>query len=312
MPCFPWLCFWLTQWRCLINRCLLWLGPSRAVSAVSLRRSCHRAFPIVSPVHARAKPSWVREELLALAARDPAMSCRRLADIFNRRHMSDSRTVGKSFVATLLKRHRADILQRRRELKRRTYQSGQPNRVWGVDGTGKTDEKGTLHFLLGIVDHGTRRCLTLDALRDKSAISIVRALCDAVERHGKPSAIRTDNEPIFQSRLCRTSLALLGIRHQTTEPHCPWQNGRIERFFGTLKAKLDRWAVADRVALNASLSVFRIWYNHVRPHQHLQGCTPIEAWNRCDIRRRPIRRTWFEAWDGLLQGEYLQRQDHPQ
>ena len=32
----------------------------------------------------------------------------------------------------------------------------------------------------------------------------------------------------------------LGIRHQRTEPHCPWQNGRVERFFGTLKASLDR------------------------------------------------------------------------
>jgi transposase InsO family protein len=255
----------------------------------------------------RAKPAWVREELLVLAARDPEISCRRLAEIFNRRHMSDGLSVGKSFVAALLTRHRADIRQRRRELKRRTYQPGQPNRVWGMDGTGKTDKEGRLHFLLGIVDHGTRRCLTLEALKDKTAISIVRSLCDAVERHGKPGAIRTDNEAVFQSRLCRTSLALLGIRQQTIELHCPWQNGRIERFFGTLKAKLDRWAVADRVALNASLAVFRLWYNYVRPHQHLQACTPIEAWNRCDIRRRPIRRAWFEAWDGLLQGEYLQR-----
>lgn len=90
--------------------------------------------------------------------------------------------------------------------------------------------------------------------------------------------------------------------------HCPWQNGRIERFFGTLKQKLDQWAVPDRPALTASLDLFVVWYNHVRPHQHLQGMTPADTWNGIDTRRRPARRrVWFEAWGGLLQGEYLQR-----
>jgi putative transposase len=138
-------------------------------------------------------------------------------------------------------------------------------------------------------------------------ITLPRKRLDAIERYGKPQAIRTDNEAIFNSSLFRISLALLRIAHQTTELHCPWQNGRIERFFGTLKAKLDRWAVPDQAALNASLTIFRCWYNHVRPHQHLQGHTPAEAWDRRNIRRRPRRRVWFEAWDGLLQGEYLQR-----
>jgi hypothetical protein len=91
------------------------------------------------------------------------------------------------------------------------------------------------------------------------------------------------------------------------EVHWTWQNGRIERFFGTLKDKLDRWAVADGLALQASLRVFRLWYNHVRAHQHLGGRMPIEAWNNTDIRHRPKRLVWFEGWDGLLQGEYLQR-----
>jgi hypothetical protein len=65
--------------------------------------------------------------------------------------------------------------------------------------------------------------------------------------------------------------------------------------------------VPDRANLNASLAVFRLWYNHVRTHQHLQGQTSVEVWNGVDVRKRPIRRVWFEAWDGLLQGEYLQR-----
>lgn len=112
--------------------------------------------------------------------------------------------------------------------------------------------------------------------------------------------IRTDNEAIFTSRTFRTGLALMGIRHQRTQVACPWQNGRIERFFGTLKNKLDRWIVKDAAQLDTSLRLFRFWYNHVRPHRHLDGATPAEVWSRPGKGRR--HEQWFEAWDGLLTG----------
>ena len=76
----------------------------------------------------------------------------------------------------------------------------------------------------------------------------------------------------------------------------------------TLKAKLDQWEVAGFEALNASLGEFRFFYNHVRPHQHLQRRTPAEAWAQVNPYARPVRQEyWFEAWDGLLQGYYLRR-----
>jgi putative transposase len=299
-------------WLVLAYLCWVWLLPClcrlprRTQMPAPLRRIVHRVIPTTSPLHHRAKPQWVRDELIGLAARS-GLSCRKLMAVFNRRHMADGMRVGKTFVDDLLRAHAAEIRLERLRLKRRVYGPGPRNVVWGMDGTGKTDEEGKLHFLLGIVDHGTRRCVTLEALHDKRSVTLVRALCDAIEQHGTPKVIRTDNEAIFQSQVFKTALKMLGIRHETTELHCPWQNGRIERFFGTLKGKLDRWAVADGAALNASLVVFRLWYNHVRTHQHLGGCTPMEAWNKTDLRRRPKPLVWFEGWDGLLQGEYLQR-----
>ncbi|MDP2834814.1 MAG: integrase core domain-containing protein, partial [Pseudomonadota bacterium] len=123
-------------------------------------------------------------------------------------------------------------------------------------------------------------------------------------RHGRPRFVRTDNEPVYGSPLFRQGLALLGIRHQQTEPHCPWQNGRVERFFGTLKNKLDEQQVEDAKQLDQELGVFRTWYNRVRPHQNLAGRTPFEAWRGVDFFARRFRlRRWFSAWDGLLQGE---------
>ena len=91
------------------------------------------------------------------------------------------------------------------------------------------------HTLLGIVDAGSRACLALQHTPTKASISILRYLLDCIERYGKPKAIRTDNEICFNSALFNAALWLLGIQHQTTQVCCPWQNGRIERFFGTFK-----------------------------------------------------------------------------
>lgn len=78
-------------------------------------------------------------------------------------------------------------------------------------------------------------------------------------------------------------MRLLNIRHQKSELHCPWQNGRIERLFGTLKQKLDRISVSGIIDLNTALCEFRFWYNAVGPHQHLFGRTPAEVWAGRDV-----------------------------
>ena len=137
-------------------------------------------------------------------------------------------------------------------------------------------------------------------------IAILRCLLDAVERFGKPRFLRTDNESVFTSWLFRFGLWFIGIRHQPTEKSCPWQNGRIERFFGTLKEKLDQWQVDGSEQLRGSLVQFRFWYNHIRPHQNLNGRTPAEVWNGIDVFTKGHKEEyWFEAWDGLLTGFYL-------
>jgi transposase InsO family protein len=61
-------------------------------------------------------------------------------------------------------------------------------------------------------------------------------------------------------------------------------------------------------ALGDALIEFRFFYNHVRPHQNLGGSTPAEVWAGVDTRNSRFKREfWFEAWDGLLSGYYLQR-----
>jgi len=129
-----------------------------------------------------------------------------------------------------------------------------------------------------------------------------------IAEHGVPSAVRTDNEAVFAGRVFSGALWLLGIAHQRTTPDCPWQNGRIERLFGTLKVKLTEWRFVGAASLQLALDDFSTWYNEVRPHQNLHGATPMEVWLGVDPFEKPPKRAeWFDAWDGLLVGYRLRR-----
>ena len=177
-----------------------------------------------------------------------------------------------------------------------------------MDLTGKVDAQGKLHMLLGIIVHSSRAALCLQALCNKSSWTLLGHLFLAIGQYGKPRFVRTDNEAVFTSRVFKLALFLLGVRHQTTDLHCPWQNGRVERFLGTLKEKLDQLAVASFDALNSALLEYRFFYNHVRPHQNLAWATPAEAWANVDPYTTKFKQEyWFEAWDGLLAGYYLRR-----
>ena len=257
----------------------------------------------------QAKPGWVRKELLRLKALLPQASCRSIRDSFNRRFAARRKMrVGRTFVWQLLRQHRYDIEVLRRRIKNARPRPVPANLVWALDLTGKTTLDGSTRIVLGILEHASRAALWLEALDNKSSWTLILKLLDAIKRYGKPGIVRTDNEAVFTSRVFRLALFLLRIRHQRTDPGAPWQNGRVERFFGTLKEKLDRLAVDSFAALNGALGEFRFFYNHVRPHQNLDGLTPAEAWTDDDPYTRPARREyWFEAWDGLLSGYYLRR-----
>jgi transposase InsO family protein len=149
--------------------------------------------------------------------------------------------------------------------------------VWGCDLLVKTDRQGQPHVALAILDHASRACLRLQRLSDKSSWMLLQELLQAVKRYGRPQCVRTDNEAVFVSRLFRFWLWAVGICQQRIEPGCPWQNGRVERFIGTVKRELAREPVADEREMTKALQEIRTWYNHDRPHDHLQGRTPAEV-----------------------------------
>jgi transposase InsO family protein len=87
----------------------------------------------------------------------------------------------------------------------------------------------------------------------------------------------TDNHMSYKlSNDVAIVLAQLGAQHKFIKPHCPWQNGKVERFNRTLASE---WAYrqvfisnADRAA---ALPDFLDYYNHRRRHTALGGQPPI-------------------------------------
>lgn len=253
------------------------------------------------------KPAWVKHEVLKLKALLPDTGCRKIASLFNRTHAAKRKvTVSKSYVAYTLRQHRYQILILRRTLKHRFPKPVPNNRLWAIDLTGKGDTIGEVHSILGIIDHGSRKLLAIEAVDNKNAWTVLGYVFLAIGRFGKPRNIRSDNEPVFKRRIFRLMIALAGIRQQFTTPGCPWMNGRIERVFGTLKENLDQLKIDGRKTLAALLTEFSFWYNAVRPHQHLNGLTPNEAWHGVDpYAHAPKSAHLFIGWGGMLQGFYL-------
>ncbi len=228
--------------------------------------------------HRQPKPRWVRRELIRIKAHVPLAGVRQVADIFNRNFAAKTGvSIGKTFVYIVLRNNIYEVEKLRKKWKRRVPKPMAKNIVWGMDMTGIEDTEGTTKTVFGILDNGTRKCISLKSISDKASITLLKALIAAIEAYGKPKAVRTDNESVFVSKLFRFGLWILGIRHQRSHMHSPWENGRIERFFGTFKF------YSDRVFFNAkksqfALDEFQFWYNKVRPHRHLGGLTPQEVW----------------------------------
>lgn len=254
--------------------------------------------PIRRP-HAQPKPDWVRREIIRLKALMPEAGCRTLAHCFNRRFAAPKRmTVGKTYVADTIRRHQYAILCARRRLKHRVPRPIPRNLIWGMDLAVKTDLRGRQHLVLAIVEHASRACLCLQRLTDKCTVTVVQSLAETIRQYGRPGFLRTDNEAVFTSWRLRLALRVLGIRPQRTDPHCPWQNGRVERFIGTVKALLSQAVIDDAAQLDRALHHVRTSYNHLRPHQHLHGRTPAEVWAGVDVFAPTVRgRMWLWRWE---------------
>ncbi len=134
-------------------------------------------------------------------------------------------------------------------------------------------------FIHSLVDDHSRLAYS-EILPDEKGATCTQFLRRAAayfSSHGIPTIERlmTDNAWAYRKSLAKIC-AELGARQVFIKPHCPWQNGKVERLNRTLQTE---WAYKRVFTSNAqraaALAPWLEYYNTQRRHSALDGLPPI-------------------------------------
>ena len=138
-----------------------------------------------------------------------------------------------------------------------------------------------------VIDCHTRELLGWHLSRSGKATTAASALEHAlISRFGtlgkvtREFLLRSDNGLVFTSRTDTALVRSYGLRQEFITPHCPQQNGMVERVIRTLKEQCVHRQRFDSIqhAMRA-VGDWISFYNHRRPHQALDMKTAAEAFS---------------------------------
>jgi putative transposase len=137
-----------------------------------------------------------------------------------------------------------------------------------------------------VIDCHTRELLGWHLSRSGKAKTAEAALEQAlIARYGtlgrvaRPFLLRSDNGLVFTSRSFTALVRSYGLKQEFITPHCPEQNGMVERVIRSLKEQCIHRQRFE--TLQHACRVISDWihfYNHRRPHQALAMKTPAQTY----------------------------------
>jgi putative transposase len=147
---------------------------------------------------------------------------------------------------------------------------------WAIDFfTVNTIRFATLYVFL-VLHHGRRKVIHFAITSNPSMGWVIQQLREAMPYGQHPRFVFRDSDGIYGGGV-RKFLDSCDIEEVRTAYRCPWQNPFVERFIGTLRRELlDHVIVLGQGHPERLLREFIEDYYHVaRPHQGLEGDTPI-------------------------------------
>lgn len=232
--------------------------------------------------------------LKELSAAHPRYGVRRLWAMLRR----GGEAVNLKRVRRLCQAHGLMLKQKRRR-KRRGIGIGvpckaeHPNHVWAYDFVEDRTETGRKLRILTIADEFTRECVTVEVEHRMNAKFVASTLLRLFSTRGVPAYIRSDNGPEFIAKFLMRVLAIHGVKARHIDPGSPWQNGKNERFNGTVRDEcLNLETFHNRDHARALIKLFGRSYNDRRPHSSLGYLTP-----------REFAMKWKNENDGCAGGE---------
>ena len=174
------------------------------------------------------------------------------------------------------------LLKKKRK-KRRTGNSvplaaTYPNQVWGLDFCHDVCENGSPLKVLALKDEYTRECLALECATYLNSYAVRHIVAGAIQEHGAPEFLRSDNGPEFIAHHLGVWLQVQGTQMRFSQPGSPGQNGHAESFMARLRAECrDAKVFANLPDAQLKLRLYRNDYNHKRPHSALGYVTPAQS-----------------------------------
>ena len=155
--------------------------------------------------------------------------------------------------------------------------------------------------MLTILDEHTRECHVLRADRALRSEDVLLWLKKAIEEHGAPQYLRSDNGSEFIARIVQRWLAEKQIKTIYIDPGSPWQNGFVESFHGRFRDEcLNREQLWTLTEARVVIEDFRHRYNHFRPHSKLgyQSTKRFAATTQSAPSPAPVALPYTYAADG--------------
>lgn len=173
------------------------------------------------------------------------------------------------------------------------FAAERPNELWQSDFTHWTLADDSEVEIIGWLDDHSRKLLHLTAHHRVTGRIVSDSFTTAAATHGYPTATLTDNGMVYTTRHARsgptgrdvsalnafeTLLHLQGITQKNGRPYKPTTQGKIERFWQTLKKHLKARPATTISEIQTNLDTFRDYYNTVRPHRGIGRKTPEFAY----------------------------------
>lgn len=160
-----------------------------------------------------------------------------------------------------------------------------PNERWSTDLARIWAGKDGWATIALVMDCHTRELLGWHLSRSGKASTAASALEQAlIARFGtlgkveRPFLLRSDNGLVFTSRKYTALVRSYGLQQEFITPHCPQQNGMMERLIRSLKEQcVHRQRFESLTHASRAIGDWITFYNNERPHQALAMKTPVEA-----------------------------------
>lgn len=150
-------------------------------------------------------------------------------------------------------------------------------KTWSMDFTHDTLSNSKNFRSFNIIDDYNREVLFIDidySLKSSRVLWILRHL---FKKHGKPDKIRMDNGPEFIANITKKFSIFHEVEFKYIQPGKPTQNAYIERFNRTYREQvLDAYIFENLEDVREVTEKFINDYNYDRPHQSLNGLSPIQ------------------------------------